>query len=389
MSGSEVGSVDQDDRDIGVIRGFRDLGRRLRIICEPLWSQWHPSGWLGELDTRQSAAIGGTTLRRPNLEDPLFVVWSISNTWDDVFDRLLSREVLDALHEVRIFRNRATHPGHEHGLISSAEFQYFETLCGRILAEFSMLSAHTSESQVAVHVPITSSELVTSEAGSGRRGSESFASSAALREVVPIYLLIDRSDSMSGGGIEAVNSGLASTLNELGSDPLLNDRCRISILQFNQRCQALVSHKLLRDAAAFAPITSDGTTNWGEALRVVRREISKDVGALAAQGYKATRPLIFMISDGAPLDDDWHEEWAATANPGSVDSGIVFFYGVGAVPAGVFTSIVTIPGMSPDRVQNLALGSDLAAHISVALGSIMGSVVATIHNPDLRVVAVP
>lgn len=381
-------SGDQDDRDIAVIRGFRDLGRQLRLICEPLWAQWHPSGWLGELDARQSAAVGGTTLRRPNLDDPLFVVWSISNTWDDVFDRLLGRELLDALHEVRIFRNRATHPGHEHGLIGPAELQYFETLRGRILAEFSMLSIRVSEPTVVVPEPSARSGIVTSEAASDRRDSDSFVGLEVLREVVPIYLLIDRSDSMSGGGIEAVNAGLAKTLTELGADPLLNDRCRISILQFNQRCQALVSQKLLRDAATFAPIASDGTTNWGEALRIVRREISKDQGALATQGYKATRPLIFMISDGAPLDDDWQTEWVATANPGSVDSGVMFFYGVGSVPAGIFTSIVTIPGMSPDRVRNLALGGDLAAHISVALGSIMGSVVATIRDPDLRVVAV-
>jgi hypothetical protein len=150
----------------------------------------------------------------------------------------------------------------------------------------------------------------------------------------------------------------------------------------------LVSLQSLRDAATFAPIASDGITNWGEALRVVRREISKDQDTLATQGYTATRPLIFMISDGAPLDDDWQTEWAATADPVSADSGSVFFYGVGNVPVGVSTLIATIPGMSPDRVRNFACGGDLATHISVALGSIMGSVVATIRDPDLRVVAV-
>jgi hypothetical protein len=95
-SGSDVGCEDQDDRDLSVLRRFRDLGRWLRHICEPLWAQWYPSGWLGELQSRQLAAIGGTTLWRPNLEDPLFVVWSISNTLDDVFDRMFGRELLDS-----------------------------------------------------------------------------------------------------------------------------------------------------------------------------------------------------------------------------------------------------------------------------------------------------
>jgi uncharacterized protein YegL len=263
--------------------------------------------------------------------------------------------------------------------------QYFETLCGRILAEFSTLSNPGSDS-----IPEGRSILDSGnpEDASASGVSNSHTDSAPIREVVPIYLLIDRSDSMSGVGIEAVNSGLASSLRELGADPLVNDRCRISVLQFNQRCQVLVSLQSLRDAATFAPIASDGITNWGEALRVVRREISKDQDTLATQGYTATRPLIFMISDGAPLDDDWQTEWAATADPVSADSGSVFFYGVGNVPVGVSTLIATIPGMSPDRVRNFACGGDLATHISVALGSIMGSVVATIRDPDLRVVAV-
>jgi len=49
--------------------------------------------------------------------------------------------------------------------------------------------------------------------------------------------------------------------------------------------------------------------------------------------------------------------------------------------------LVTIPGMSPDRVQNLAVDGDLTGHIAAALGSIMGSIACTIRDPELRVAA--
>lgn len=387
MNGFDVSLEHQDDRDMLVLRRFRDLARHLRHICEPLWVQWNPACWIDELQLRQSAAIGAMTLRRPNLEDPLFVIWAISNTWEDVFDRLFRRELLDSLHEVRIFRNRASHPGHEHGPIGSSELKHFETLCSRILAEFSTIAATEAVSRRTTTGGVPNSGNDSPQPEAEQVEWLAPLDEAPLREVVPIYLLIDRSDSMSGGGIGAINTGLSNTLNQLGSDPLLNDRCRVSILQFNQRCEVVVSLSSLRDASMFAPIKPDGITNWGEALRVVRREVAKDHDALKTAGYRAMRPLVFMISDGAPLDADWLAEWASTADPRSVQSCVMFFYGVGSVPAEICTSLVTIPGMSPDRVQNLAVDGDLTGHIAVALGSIMGSIACTIRDPELRVAA--
>jgi len=190
---------------------------------------------------------------------------------------------------------------------------------------------------------------------------------------------------MSGEGMAAVNSGLSNAFRFLASDPLVSSRCRVSLLKFNQNCQVVFPLSTFADAAGFSELESYGTTNWGEAMRVFRSASLADRQTAIRSDYFLLRPLIFMLSDGAPLDDDWHIEWTTTTDPTSPLAPVAFFYGVGSVPVEIFASIAAIPGMGIERVQNLSGTTSMAQHIERALGSMMGSICLTMQDPELTV----
>lgn len=358
----------QDERDLKVIVGFRSLCRTLRDLSTPTWVAWRPDDWEEELRRRQTAAQGGANLRPTTLDDPLFVVWSIINTWQEVFRSKLPREIFDSLHKLRLCRNRAIHPGHADGPISEQDFKDFERRCSQVALEFTQVFGKSSPKSSSNATEMTVTQIAQPKL-----------------EIVPIYILADRSDSMSGEAINAVNTGLVNAFRFLASDPLVSSRCRVSVLQFNQRCQLILSLSAFADAASIPELEAYGTTNWGEALRELRRVSSADRQSAAGSSYTMLRPLVFMFSDGAPLDDDWHREWVATTDPTSPIAPVMFFYGVGSVPVEMFSSIAAIAGMGVERVRNLAGTSSIAEHIERALGSMMGSICLTMQDPELTV----
>jgi uncharacterized protein YegL len=119
---------------------------------------------------------------------------------------------------------------------------------------------------------------------------------------LPVYLLLDVSGSMSGDPIEAVRQGMKSLLGELKGDPQALETVWISVITFGSTAQKPVP--LTELIAAREPeLAAGGSTAMGAALRLLTESIRQEARKTTAEQKGDWKPLVFLMTDGAPTDD--------------------------------------------------------------------------------------
>lgn len=119
---------------------------------------------------------------------------------------------------------------------------------------------------------------------------------------LPVYLLLDNSGSMMGEAIEAVKNGVQVLASTLRQDPYALETAFISVITFNTEAKQVVP---LTDLISFQPpdIVAQGTTSLGAALELVSDKINEEVITTTPDRRGDWKPLIFLMTDGAPTDD--------------------------------------------------------------------------------------
>lgn len=119
---------------------------------------------------------------------------------------------------------------------------------------------------------------------------------------LPVYLLLDTSGSMHGEAIEAVKNGMQLLVSTLRQDPYALETAYLSIISFASTERQLMP---LTELAAFQvpDIQASGTTQLGEALSLLADRIEQEVRKTTADTKGDWKPLIFIMTDGAPTDD--------------------------------------------------------------------------------------
>lgn len=119
---------------------------------------------------------------------------------------------------------------------------------------------------------------------------------------LPVYILADRSGSMSGEPIVAVNQGMKMLKSDLENEPRAVESVWISVISFGGQERVEVP---LIDLLSFIPPTlnAEGSTPLGGALRLLNQAIDHDVILGSGQHTGDFKPLIFIFTDGEPTDD--------------------------------------------------------------------------------------
>jgi uncharacterized protein YegL len=122
---------------------------------------------------------------------------------------------------------------------------------------------------------------------------------------LPIYLLLDCSESMAGQAIDDMSQGIDVMLDALRSDPLAIETAWLSVITFSKYAKQLVP---LTDLMSFEkPELKVRTgTAMGAALSLLVQCIKKDVQKTSETIKGDYKPLVFLFTDGQPTDN-WQE----------------------------------------------------------------------------------
>lgn len=128
--------------------------------------------------------------------------------------------------------------------------------------------------------------------------------------VMPFYLLCDVSYSMVGDMV-ALNDSIERLRKAIVTQPVVDDVAQICIMTFSDSAQVVMP--LSQMSSTQAPqLTVQGGTYYGTAFGELARTIEQDRRRLKAEGYQIYRPCAFFMTDGMPLDSDWHQTFVST-----------------------------------------------------------------------------
>ena len=119
---------------------------------------------------------------------------------------------------------------------------------------------------------------------------------------LPVYLLLDCSGSMAGEPIEAVKQGIKTLIAELKGDPQALETAFLSIITFDssaRQISPLTELMLFKEPQ----IQAGGATALGGALKILADCIRNEVHTSTATQKGDWKPLVFLMTDGAPTDN--------------------------------------------------------------------------------------
>lgn len=127
---------------------------------------------------------------------------------------------------------------------------------------------------------------------------------------LPIYFLIDVSESMVGEPIEQVQEGMNSIIKELRTDPYALETVYISIIVFAGKAQKITP---LIELYNFYPpkLPIGGGTSLGNAFNFIMDEMDNSLQKTTMEQKGDWKPIIFLFTDGNPTDkyEDAFEKW--------------------------------------------------------------------------------
>lgn len=143
---------------------------------------------------------------------------------------------------------------------------------------------------------------------------------------LPIYFLIDVSESMVGDPIKQVEGGMRQIIQELRTDPYALETVFVSIIVFAGKAKTLSP---LTELYKFYPPTFPigGGTSLGAAMNLLMDEMDKNIVKATEETKGDWKPIVFLFTDGTPTDDPtvsftrWNQKYRCKANLVAISIG--------------------------------------------------------------------
>lgn len=143
---------------------------------------------------------------------------------------------------------------------------------------------------------------------------------------LPIYFLIDISESMVGEPIQQVEEGLSTIIQALKTDPHALETVFVSIIVFAGQPKTLVP---LQEIVSFYPpkFPIGSGTSLGKGLGHLMHELRTNIVKNTYEVKGDWKPIIFLFTDGVPTDDsknaisEWKQNWQKASNLIAVSFG--------------------------------------------------------------------
>lgn len=133
---------------------------------------------------------------------------------------------------------------------------------------------------------------------------------------LPVYFVLDVSESMVGENIKKLEEGLNSIIRTLRQDPNALETVYVSVIAFAGKAKTIVP---LIEVASFYPpkLPIGGGTSLGGALYHLMVELDTSVVKTTYEQKGDWKPIIYLITDGKPTDSvssaiaKWKAEYAS------------------------------------------------------------------------------
>lgn len=202
---------------------------------------------------------------------------------------------------------------------------------------------------------------------------------------LPIYLVLDCSESMVGDPLTAVNQGLQQICRELKTNPMTVETAYISVISFARTAQQISP---LVEVLRFSPPTLDvgPGTSLGAALDLLSASVAREVATTTAEHKGDWKPLVFLLTDGMPTDN-WREALARFKSKTASRLGAFVAVGCGedvdsSVLREIADSVLLMRDVSSGEMKKffkLVTASVKVASVSAGTG---GKLDVTAHAPE-------
>lgn len=142
---------------------------------------------------------------------------------------------------------------------------------------------------------------------------------------LPVYFIIDCSDSMVGEPLDAVHAGFQQLIRELRKDPHALETVHVSVITFSSEARLALPLTELTDVQVPELELGPGTA-LGSALRLLRARIDDEVRPTTRERKGDFLPLVFLLTDGVPTDDP---QASLQALEGEARTRLGSVYGIG------------------------------------------------------------
>ena len=163
---------------------------------------------------------------------------------------------------------------------------------------------------------------------------------------LPVFLVIDVSESMAGDNLRSLQQGMERLVKTLRTDPYALETAYLSVIAFAGRAKTLTP---LVELGAFYPprLPLGSGTSIGEALTHLMREVDLHVKRITAEQKGDFKPLAFLTTDGKSTDDPsaaverWKKDYASKVN-------------LVAIGIGPYAALEKLAGITPHvlRIEN-------------------------------------
>lgn len=118
---------------------------------------------------------------------------------------------------------------------------------------------------------------------------------------LPVFFVLDCSESMAGDKIRKMEAGLQSIVRTLRTDPHALETVHVSVVAFAGVAKTIVP---LVEVVSFYPpkLPLGGGTALGAALTALMDEMDKSVARTTADRKGDWKPIVYLFTDGRPTD---------------------------------------------------------------------------------------
>ena len=136
---------------------------------------------------------------------------------------------------------------------------------------------------------------------------------------LPIFLVLDVSESMAGEPLSRLQTAMESIVSSLRQDPGALETVHVSVIAFAGKAQVLVP---LIELMAFYPprLPMGGGTALGQAMDELMTCLNVNVKRTTAEQKGDWKPVVYLLTDGRPTDNvlpaiaRWKETYASRAH---------------------------------------------------------------------------